>query len=41
MQLQTHEVVEVCAKILYQVELNWGSLELIWGFSVEAKLMED
>jgi len=40
-QLQTHEVVEVCAKILYQVELNRGNLETMWGFSVEAELVED
>ena len=40
-QLQTHEVVEVCAKILYQVELNRGSLEMMWGFSVEAELVEN
>ena len=41
MQLQTHEVVEVCAKILYQVELNRGSLDFMWGFSVEAELVEN
>lgn len=39
--LQTHEVVEVCAKILYQVELNRGNLDTMWGFSVEAELVEN
>ncbi|KAJ1528617.1 hypothetical protein ONE63_007016 [Megalurothrips usitatus] len=39
--LHTHEVVEVCAKILYQVELQRKSLEQMWGFSVEAELMEN
>ena len=33
--------MEVCAKILYQVELNRGSLEMMWGFSVEAELVEN
>jgi T-lymphoma invasion and metastasis-inducing protein 1 len=40
-QLHTHEVVEVCAKILYQVELQRGTLEQMWGFSVEAELIEN
>lgn len=40
-QLQTHEVVEVCTKILYQVELNRGNLDIMWGFSVEAELCEN
>ena len=40
-QLHTHEVVEVCAKILYQVELNRGNLDTMWGFSVEAELVEN
>ena len=31
----------MCAKILYQVELNRGSLEMMWGFSVEAELVEN
>ncbi|XP_034237865.1 protein still life, isoform SIF type 1 isoform X3 [Thrips palmi] len=39
--LHTHEVVEVCAKILYQVELQRKSLDQMWGFSVEAELMEN
>ena len=40
-QLHTHEVVEVCAKILYQVELHRSTLEQMWGFSVEAELIEN
>lgn len=40
-QLHTHEMVEVCAKILYQVELQRGKTEHMWGFSVEAELMEN
>ncbi|XP_045472036.1 protein still life, isoform SIF type 1 isoform X1 [Harmonia axyridis] len=39
--LHTHEVVEVCAKILYQVELARSTLEQMWGFSVEAELVEN
>ena len=39
--LQTHEVIEVCAKILYQVELCRENLEIMWGFSVEAELVEN
>ncbi|KAL1400986.1 hypothetical protein pipiens_006983 [Culex pipiens pipiens] len=39
--LHTHEMVECCAKILYQVELQRGSLEQMWGFSVEAELIEN
>ncbi|KAK9695657.1 RhoGEF domain [Popillia japonica] len=39
--LHTHEVVEVCAKILYQVELSRNTLEQMWGFSVEAELVEN
>ena len=31
----------MCAKILYQVELNRGSLDTMWGFSVEAELVEN
>lgn len=34
-------MVEVCAKILYQVELQRTSLEHMWGFSVEAELIEN
>ncbi|XP_044575823.1 protein still life, isoform SIF type 1 isoform X4 [Cotesia glomerata] len=39
--LHTHEVVEVCAKILYQVELQRNTLDQMWGFSVEAELIEN
>ncbi|CAH1128391.1 unnamed protein product [Ceutorhynchus assimilis] len=39
--LHTHEIVEVCAKILYQVELSRSTLEQMWGFSVEAELVEN
>lgn len=41
LQLHTHEVVEVCTKILYQVELSRNTLEQMWGFSVEAELVEN
>lgn len=34
-------MVEVCAKILYQVELQRSTLEQMWGFSVEAELIEN
>lgn len=34
-------MVEVCAKILYQVELARSTLEQMWGFSVEAELIEN
>lgn len=34
-------MVEVCAKILYQVELSRASLDQMWGFSVEAELIEN
>merc|ERR1719336_1043083 len=39
--LHTHEVIEICAKILYQVELCRGHLDIMWGFSVEAELVEN
>ena len=34
-------MIEICAKILYQVELCRGHLEIMWGFSVEAELVEN
>ena len=40
-QLNTHDVVEVCGKILYQVELARSTLDIMWGFSVEAELVEN
>ena len=39
--LSTHEVVEVCGKILYQVELARNTPATMWGFSVEAELVEN
>lgn len=41
LQLQTHEVCEVCAKVLFQVELARASVDQMWGFSVEAELVVD
>ena len=34
-------MVEVRAKLLYQVELGRGALDQMWGFSVEAELVEN
>lgn len=34
-------MVEVCTKILYQVELIRSTVETMWGFSVEAELIEN
>ena len=34
-------MVEVCGKILYQVELARNTLNTMWGFSVEAELVEN
>ena len=34
-------MIEICAKILYQVELCRGNLDIMWGFSVEAELVEN
>ncbi|XP_020713889.1 protein still life, isoform SIF type 1 isoform X8 [Ceratitis capitata] len=39
--LHNHEFVEVCMKILYQVELHRTTLDQMWGFSVEAELIEN
>ena len=41
MQTQSHEVLEVCAKILYQLELNRLNQDTMWGFSIEAELVEN
>merc|ERR1711976_278408 len=38
---QSHEVLEVCAKILYQLELNRLNVDTMWGFSIEAELVEN
>ena len=40
-QTQSHEVLEVCAKILYQLELNRLNVDTMWGFSIEAELVEN
>jgi hypothetical protein len=40
-QLMSHEIFEICKKILFQVELTRASREHLWGFSVEAELAEN
>ena len=40
-QVPSHELVEICTKALYQVELARNNLEQMWGFSVEAELVEN
>ncbi|XP_075751606.1 guanine nucleotide exchange factor still life isoform X4 [Rhipicephalus microplus] len=37
----TFESLEVCAKVLYQVGLSRSSLDQLFGFSVEAELVEN
>ncbi|XP_043212984.1 protein still life, isoforms C/SIF type 2-like isoform X3 [Amphibalanus amphitrite] len=39
--LQTHEVCEICTKVLFQVELSRSAQDQMWGFSVEAELIEN
>lgn len=39
--MPSHELVEICTKALYQVELSRNNLEQMWGFSVEAELVEN
>ncbi|XP_035224878.1 protein still life, isoform SIF type 1-like isoform X3 [Stegodyphus dumicola] len=39
--INQYEVLEVCPKVLYQVELGRQSLEQLFGFSVEAELVEN
>ncbi|GBM76621.1 Protein still life, isoforms C/SIF type 2 [Araneus ventricosus] len=39
--INQYEVLEVCPKVLYQVELSRHSLEQLFGFSVEAELVEN
>ncbi|CAN7946199.1 unnamed protein product, partial [Ixodes persulcatus] len=39
--LQSFESLEVCAKVLYQVGLSRSSLDQLFGFSVEAELVEN
>ncbi|CAL1273486.1 unnamed protein product [Larinioides sclopetarius] len=36
-----YDEVEICAKVLYQVELLRCNLEVLFGFSVEAELIEN
>lgn len=38
---QSFESLEVCAKVLYQVGLSRSSLDQLFGFSVEAELVEN
>ena len=37
----SHELVEICAKALYRVELSRNNVDQMWGFSVEAELVEN
>ncbi|KAG8196075.1 hypothetical protein JTE90_007815 [Oedothorax gibbosus] len=39
--ISQYELLEVCPKVLYQVELGRHSLEQLFGFSVEAELVEN
>ncbi|RWS28354.1 hypothetical protein B4U80_04821, partial [Leptotrombidium deliense] len=39
--LPVHDYVQICAKVLYQVELSRHSVEQLFGFSVEAELVEN
>ncbi|RWS12669.1 hypothetical protein B4U79_00153 [Dinothrombium tinctorium] len=39
--LPVHDYVQICAKILYQVELSRHSVDQLFGFSVEAELVEN
>jgi T-lymphoma invasion and metastasis-inducing protein 1 len=41
LQVPSHEIVEICTKAMYQVELSRNNLEQMWGFSVEAELVEN
>jgi T-lymphoma invasion and metastasis-inducing protein 1 len=40
-QAQSHEVIEICSKTLYQLELNRLNVDTMWGFSIEAELVEN
>ena len=40
-QFPAYEAVEVLAKVLYQVELNRHAIDQLFGFSVEAELVEN
>ena len=39
--MPSHEIVEICTKALYQVELSRTNVDQMWGFSVEAELVEN
>lgn len=39
--LQEYENIEVCPKILFQIELSKGEKDRDFGFAVEAELAED
>ena len=39
--LQEYETVEICQKILFQIELARGDKDRDFGFQVEAELAED
>ena len=41
LQAQSHEIIEICAKTLYQLELNRLNVDTMWGFSIEAELVEN
>lgn len=38
---QSHEIIEIFAKTLYQLELNRLNVDTMWGFSIEAELVEN
>ena len=37
----SHDIIEICAKTLYQLELNRMNVDTMWGFSIEAELVEN
>ena len=37
----SHDIIEICAKTLYQLELNRINVDTMWGFSIEAELVEN
>ena len=41
LQAQSHEIIEIFAKTLYQLELNRLNVDTMWGFSIEAELVEN
>ena len=34
-------MIELCPKLVYQVDLSRNTLDHMWGFSVEAELVEN